>query len=190
MRNLWAPFLLYFITNNVSALSIVYDGHRCDDDSSIANASAQSRFTVVRDLGNGNYELSLDGAFLDYEEKLCLKPLNTFLTEVEKLQSQVAPIQAFAFFNGDVLVVSYGTLARNPGTALDNPPLFEDISFPRAFTLVFDYEPSRQVFKLRSASFLTNVFTNLASPDGNKSFSAFWTNFINLTDEIEFYLEE
>ncbi|PTN12710.1 hypothetical protein [Nitrosomonas aestuarii] len=68
--------------------------------------------------------------------------------------------------------------------------VFEDISFPRAFTLVFDYEPSRQVFKLRSASFLANVFTNSASPDGNKSFSAFWTNPINLTDEIEFYLEE
>lgn len=183
-------FLFSFASSNVAALSIVYDGYICDDSSSTSNVLVQSRFTVVRDLGNGNYQLSIDGAFLDYEEKLCLKPLNTFLTEIEILQSHIVPIQALAYFNGDVLVVSYGTIARNPDSALDNPSLFDDVNFPRAFTLVFDYEPSRQVFKLRSASFLANVFTNSASPDGDKSFSAFWINPINLTDEIEYFLEE
>lgn len=60
MKNLLMAFLLYLIIDNVFALSIVYDGFKCGDDSSASVVSAQSRFTVTRDLGNGNYELSLN----------------------------------------------------------------------------------------------------------------------------------
>ncbi|MBX3640023.1 MAG: hypothetical protein KF888_05850 [Nitrosomonas sp.] len=190
MKNLLIVFLLYLITNNVFALSIVYDGFKCEDESSTSAVSAQSRFTVAQDLGNGNYKLWLSGAFLDYEEKFCLKSLDTIFTEQEILQFHKAPIEAIASFNGDVLVVSYGTIARNPDSALDDPFLFADISFPRAYTLIFDYEPSRRVFKLRSVTLFANVFTTSISPDEKKSLSAFWVESPALTDEIEFFLED
>lgn len=190
MKNFAAGILLCFISSNVFALSIVYDGVVCESDSFVPAVSAQSRFTVERDLGEGSYALSISEAFLDYEDTFCLKPFSSFLTDAEILQSLITPIEAFAFFNGDTLVISYGTIARNPESALDDSFLLDDISFPRAFTLVFDYEPSRQVFKLTSASFLGNVISKTIGPDETKSFSTFWINPITLTDEIEFFIED
>ena len=190
MKNFAVVILLCFISSNVFALSIVYEGVVCESDSSIPAVSAQSRFTVERDLGEGNYALSISEAFLDYENTLCLRPFSSFLTDTEILQSLITPIEAFAYFNDDVLVVSYGTIARNPESVADDQLLFDDIRFPAAFTLVFDYEPSRQAFKLRSASFLGNVITKTVDSNGLKSFSTFWTNPITLTDEIEFIIED
>ncbi|SER31300.1 hypothetical protein SAMN05421690_101848 [Nitrosomonas sp. Nm51] len=159
MKKFFLVFLLYIFANKAYALSIVYDGFECEADSAVLSAAAQSRFSTVENLQDDKYRLLLTGGYLVFEDNICIEPLEEpfeNITTIDPLITNLSQIAAIAHFRNNILVVSYGLMKQNTSTTSGIPTLFADINFPKAFTLTFEYLPSRQAFKLISASQINN----------------------------------
>ncbi|UJP05001.1 MAG: hypothetical protein LZF61_09140 [Nitrosomonas sp.] len=190
MKNFFILLGFFLVTNNAYSLSIIYDGFKCADEATTAGDPAQSIFTIEEDLGNGNYKLLLENGYLVFGDKICLELINTSIdpTNIHGLSK----IEAVAHFNGAVLVVSYGLIIQNKDIASGDPILLTDISFPSIYTLVFDYSPSTQTFKLKSATKLDNLFSALRieGSDVVQSFSRLHVDPILPVEEIQFLIKE
>ncbi|MCG7755542.1 MAG: hypothetical protein LZF64_04215 [Nitrosomonas sp.] len=193
MKKFFILLLLLLITNNAYALSIIYDGFECADEGAISAVPAQSKFTIDEDLGNGNYKLLLEDAYLVFNDKICLELISNITKDPIDLKLHgLSPIKASAYFNGNALVITYGLTAQNSDIVRGNPILLTDNAFPSTYTLTFDYLPSRQAFKLKSVTRLNTLFTAVTSgeSDHSQSFSSFKVEPIIPLEEIEFLLKE
>ncbi|MBX3617833.1 hypothetical protein [Nitrosomonas sp.] len=157
MKKFFILLLFSLSFNNAYALSIVYDGFECTEDSIASGTPAQSRFLVDQDLGNGHYKLLLKGGYLVFKDKVCLEVINNTTHDPENFYG-LSQIEAIAYFNGNQLAISYGSIIRNKDIVRGDPILLSDISFPSTYTLVFDYLPSKQTFTLKSVTKLDNLF--------------------------------
>ncbi|AKH37351.1 MULTISPECIES: hypothetical protein [Nitrosomonas] len=176
-------------TNTANALSIIYDGFKCTDESAILGDQAQSIFTIEEDLGGGNYRLLLENGYLVFKDKICIELINTSIDPANL--HGLSKIKAVAYFNGNALVISYGLIKQNKDIVNGNPILLTDINFPSTYTLVFDYLPSTQRFKLKSATKLDNLFTALHSgSNSTPSFSSSHVDPILPVEEIQFLIKE
>lgn len=191
MKNFFILLLFFLTTNYAYALSIIYDGFECADEPTIPVISAQSRFIIDEDLGNGNYKLLLESGYLVFKDKICLESINNITNDPTNLHG-LSQIKAVAYFNGDILVISYGLIVQNSDIVRGNPILLTDTNFPSTYTLVFDYLPSSQAFKLKSVTRLNNLFTALTIGESNssQSFSLSHVEPILPIEEIEFFIKE
>lgn len=187
MKKFFVLLLFIFTTNNVHALSIIYSAQVCTDDPARPGVSAQSIFTIEEDLGNGNYQLSLEQGYLIFRDQVCLELIDTTVDPANFFG--LAKIKATGYFNGNTLVISYGLIRRNKDVVNGVPTLLTDINFPSTYTLVFDYLPSAQAFILKNATKLDNVFSTLGYGDFKQSFSTTHVESIIPVEEIRFLLD-
>lgn len=189
MKKLLILLFFLLITSNVYALSIVYDGLECTDKSMSTGTPAQSIFTIEEDLGNGTYKLLLEGGYLDFRDKICLVSIDTSI-DPSNIYG-LSKINAVAYFNGSTLVISYGIIKQNNDIVSGTPILLADINFPSTYTLVFDYLSSTQVFKLKSATKLDNLFSALNNGgDTKRSFSLINVFPVLPVEDIKFLIRE
>lgn len=183
--------VLYVSLGNAYALSIVYDGFECTEDSAVSSIPAQSRFLIEQDLGNGHYKLLLEGGYLVFKDKVCLEMLNKISKDLE-YSTDLSRIKAVAYFNGNHLVISYGSIVQNIDIVPGNPLLFRDFNFPSTYTLVFDYLASKQVFTLKSVTKLDNSFIarTIGESSTSQSFSFSQVELIIPVEIIEFFIKE
>lgn len=176
--------LFCLMISNANALSIIYDGFKCTDDSTILGEPAQSKFIIEQDLGNGRYRLLLEGGYLRFPEgKICL--------ELIPETYSVPNIEATAYFNGTVLVISYGLLFENKEYVTGNPiPLNDASFFPGTYNLVFDYSSTTQSFKLVNATELNNAYVLQGLPPNNRNFSLIHVRPILPAEEIQYLISE
>lgn len=176
--------------SNANALSIIYDGFKCTTDPAILGEPAQSKFTVGEDLGNGNYKLLLEGGYLFFlRDKICLELINISVDSSNI--NDLSKIDATAYFNGSTLVISYGLITQNKDIVNGTPILLTDINFPSTYTLVFDYLPSSEAFKLKSVAYLSNSFqSHNSGGNTSQSFSVIHVDSISPTDDIQFILKQ
>jgi hypothetical protein len=186
MKKFFILLLFFLTTNNVYALSIIYDGNVCTDEPTRKGVPAQSIFTIEEDLGNGNYKLSLEQGYLVFRDQACLELIDT--TVDPSNLSGLSKIKATGYFNGNTLVISYGLIRQNKDIVSGTPILLTDINFPSTYTLVFDYLPSIQAFKLKSVAKLDNLFTALSYSDTKQSFSSSHVELVFPIAEIQFLL--
>ena len=188
MKAIFISLLFCLMINNANALSIIYDGFKCTDDSTSLGEPAQSIFTIEEDLGNGNYKLSLERGYLVFNDKICLALMNASI-DPENIHG-LSKIKAVAHLNGNVLVISYGINMRNKDIVVGDPILFEDVSFPWSYTLIFDYLPAMQAFKLKSATRLANSFTALNFGSYEQFFSLIEVDPLLPAEDIQFLIKE
>ncbi|MER2511551.1 MAG: hypothetical protein ABTQ25_03865, partial [Nitrosomonas ureae] len=188
MKAIFISLLFCLMINNANALSIIYDGFKCTDDSTVLGEPAQSKFTVEQDLGNGSYRLLLEGGYLYFPDgKICLKLIETSDPET---YGDLSNIKATAYFNGTVLVISYGLLFENKEYVPGNPISINDISFfPSTYNLVFDYSSTTQTFKLVSATELNNAYATQGLLDA-RYFSLIHVRPILPAEEIQYLISE
>lgn len=136
MKNFFILLVLYVSLGNVYAISIVYDGFECTEDSAVSSIPAQSRFLIEQDLGNGHYKLLLEGGYLVFKDKVCLEMLNKISKDLE-YSTDLSQIKAVAYFNGNHLVISYGNIMQNKDIVPGNPLLFRDFNFPVMYNTGF-----------------------------------------------------
>lgn len=191
MKYIFILMLFTLSLGNTYALSIVYDGFECTEDSAVSSIPAQSRFLIEQDLGNGHYKLLLEGGYLVFKDKVCLEMINNIVKDL-KYPSDYLQIKAIAYFNDNHLVISYGSIVQNKDIVPDNPLLFRDFNFPVMYTLVFDYLPSKQVFTLKSVTKIGNAFSaNTSGETGvTRSFSLTHVEPVFPVETIEFFIKE
>lgn len=191
MKKFFIWLLFSLSLSNAYALSIVYDGFECTDESATSSVPAQSRFLIEQDLGNGHYKLLLEGGYLVFKDKACLEMLNKISEGLEHV-TDLSRIKAVAYFNGNQLVISYGSIVRNKNIVAENPLLFHDFNFPIMYTLVFDYSPSKQAFKLNSVTSISNAFLSDTHVESSltQSFSFTHVEPIFPVQTIEFFIKE
>lgn len=191
MKNFFILLVLYVSLGNTYALSIVYDGFECTEDSAVSSIPAQSRFLIEQDLGNGHYKLLLEGGYLVFKDKVCLEMINNTTNDPENFHG-LSQIKAVAYFNGNHLVISYGSIVQNKDIVPGNPLLFRDFNFPSTYTLVFDYLPSKQVFSLKSVTKLDNSYIarTIGESSTSQSFSLTHVEPVFPVETIEFFIKE
>lgn len=191
MKKFFIWLLFSLSLSNAYALSIVYDGFECTDESAASSVPAQSRFLIEQDLGNGHYKLLLEGGYLVFKDKACLEMLNKISEGLEHV-ADLSRIKAVAYFNGNQLVISYGSIVRNKDIVPGDPVLLGDTSFPSTYTLVFDYLPSKQAFTLKSVTKLDNSFMARTTGETgvSQSFSLSQVDPIFPVETIEFFIKE
>ena len=190
MKKFFIWLLFSLSLSNAYALSIVYDGFECTDESAASSVPAQSRFLIEQDLGNGHYKLLLEGGYLVFKDKVCLEMLNKISKDLE-YSTDLSRIKAVAYFNGNHLVISYGSIVQNKDIVPGNPLLFRDFNFPSTYTLVFDYLPSKQAFTLKSVTKLDNLFSSQTSGETGitRSFSLTHVEPAFTVEVIEFFIK-
>ncbi|MER2511198.1 MAG: hypothetical protein ABTQ25_02045 [Nitrosomonas ureae] len=190
MKAIFISLLFCLMINNANALSIIYDGFKCTDDSTSLGEPAQSIFTIEEDLGNGHYKLLLEGGYLVFPDgKICLNLIDTSI-DPENIDG-LSKIKAVAHLNGNVLVISYGLTTQNKDIVIGTPILLTDINFPNTYTLVFDYLPSSEAFKLKSVAKLGNFFQSRIFGDNTaQSFSLIQVDSILPTGDIQFFIKQ
>ncbi|OQW40319.1 MAG: hypothetical protein A4S08_04750 [Proteobacteria bacterium SG_bin4] len=183
--------LLVLNLGNVYALSIVYDGFECTEDSAVSSIPAQSRFLIEQDLGNGHYKLLLEDGYLVFKDKVCLEMLNKISKDLE-YSTDLSQIKAVAYFNGNHLVISYGSIVQNKDIVPGNPILLSNVNFPSTYTLFLDYLPSKQAFTLKSVTKLDNSFIarTIGESSTSQSFSLTHVEPVFPVETIEFFIKE
>ena len=191
MKKFFIWLLFSLSLSNAYALSIVYDGFECTDESAASSVPAQSRFLIEQDLGNGHYKLLLEGGYLVFKDKACLEMLNKISEGLEHV-ADLSRIKAVAYFNGNHLFISYGSIVQNKDIVPGNPILLSDFNFPSTYTLVFDYLPSKQTFTLKSVTKLDNSFIarTIGESSTSQSFSFSQVEPIIPVETIEFFIKE
>jgi hypothetical protein len=188
MKAIFISLLFCLMINNANALSIIYDGFKCTADPAILGEPAQSKFIVVSYLGNNYYQLVLVGGYLVFPDgKICLK-------SVEPSDSEnnvgLPNIEAVAYFNGTVLVLSYGLSYENKGYVPGNPISRNDVSFfPTSYNLIFDYSSTTQSFKLVNATEHNNAQGQQGLPVF-RYLSSIHIRPIFLAEEIQYLISE
>lgn len=188
MRITFISLLFCLIINNANALSIIYDGFKCTNDSTILGEPAQSKFTLEEDLGNGNYKLLLEGGYLVPRDEICLELINTSI-DPENIYG-LSEIKAVAHLNDNVLVISYGLIIQNKDVAAGDPILTADTRLPPTYTLIFDYLPAIQAFKLKSATQLYNAFITLNYIGYAQPFSLIQADPLLPVEDIQYFIKE
>ncbi|WP_244073363.1 hypothetical protein [Nitrosomonas sp. PY1] len=113
------------------------------------------------------------------------------LKSIEAPDPETSNIRAIAYFNGTVLVISYGLIFENKGYVLGNPIPFNDNSFfPNAFNLIFDYSPTTQTFKLVNATELSNGYVMLQGESDTRTFTSIQAQPFIQTEGIQYLISE
>jgi len=146
---------------SANAESIIYTGLECENEPTKPYLTATSKFEVIQDLGNGNYNLHLTGGILVFKDEICIGDLGQIANESTNFNIKDAVfIDAVGSFDNNELTITYGIM-RHTGVIALNTTIFDaGITSPIIHTLTFDFIPDKQVFVLKKA---TEVFGSISS---------------------------
>lgn len=137
---------------SANAESIIYTGLECENEPTKPYLTATSKFEVIQDLGNGNYNLHLTGGILVFKDEICIGDLGQIANESTNFNIKDAVfINATGSLNNNELTVTYGIMRQTGIISLDTAIFNPGITFPIIHTLTFDFIPDRQVLRLKKA---------------------------------------
>lgn len=154
--------LIFLLQNNVSALSITYEGFECqsaidtEDPTPDSATSVQSRFEVIEDSGDGVYRLRLTGGiprFVDNSRTVCIDKATAIgysgIPGDDVMPHPLDSIDATAYFNGQELIVAVSSMYTDL-SAKRYPFSAFSTSHISAFTntLVLKFNPLTSSFSL------------------------------------------
>lgn len=151
---------------SASAESIIYDGLECENEPTKPHLTATSKFEVMQDLGNGNYNLHLTGGILVFKDEICLGDLGQIANESTNFNIKDAVfINATGSLDNNELIITYGII-RQIGSVASNTEMFDTgTTSPVVHTLIFDFIPDRQVFRLKKATEVSGSISFIGFPE-------------------------
>lgn len=159
---------------SANAESIIYTGLECENEPTKPYLTATSKFEVIQDLGNGNYNLHLTGGILVFKDEICIGDLGQIANESTNFNIQDAVfINATGSLNNDELTITYGIMRQTGIISLDTTIFDPGITFPIMHTLTFDFIPDRQVFRLKKAIEVFGSISFVGFPELGVSTHAF-----------------
>lgn len=179
---------------SVNAESIIYTGLECELEPTKPYLTATSKFQVIQDLGNRNYNLQLTGGILVFKDEICIGDLGQIANEYTNFDIQDAVfIDAVGSFNNNELTITYGIM-RHTGVIALNTTIFDaGITSPIIHTLTFDFIPDRQVFRLKKAVEIFGTISSIGFPElgvSTHGIDFFPIKTIIPNQPIEFYYSE
>lgn len=185
LYKLFIILTISMISQAVSALSIIYDGHRCAEPENFQsthyneNDKYRSIFSVVSDEGGGYYKLTLFGGlprFFDNLDGVCIedelsigysKGLPTS-EDIEKatinnrwLPEKLTSVPAIGYFNGRELIISLSSAysGRDGGVNDGGLGVRTSTTIFNTNTLIFDHNPDSASFVLRNIILNSGLFS-------------------------------
>lgn len=179
---------------SVNAESIIYTGLECELEPTKPYLTATSKFQVIQDLGNRNYNLQLTGGILVFKDEICIGDLGQIANEYTNFDIQDAVfIDAVGSLNNNELIITYGIIRQIGSVVLNTERFDTGITAPVIHTLFFDFIPDRQVFILKKAVEIFGSISFIGFPELGMSthgIDFFPIKTIIPNQPIEFYFSE
>jgi hypothetical protein len=153
--------LFAFFSGNAFAVSIVYNGLKCQsatnaNDPTPLEIPVQSRFEVVEDVGGGLFRLSLTGGlprFINNNQNVCIDSDTAIgfsgIPALDGLPQRLDAIDATGYFDGQNLVIIVNSINTDLSAGRDTFSGFTtSFVFPISNTLIFEHNPQTLMFKL------------------------------------------
>ena len=153
--------LFAIFSSNAFAVSIVYDGLKCQNatnanDPTPLEIPIQSRFEVVEEVGGGLFRLSLTGGlprFINNNQTVCIDSDTAIgfsgIPEIDGLPQRLDAIDATGYFNGQDLVIIVNSINTDLSAGRNTFSGFTtSFVLPISNTLIFEHNPQALTFKL------------------------------------------
>lgn len=179
---------------SANAESIIYTGLECANEPTKPYLTATSKFQVIQDLGNGNYNLHLTGGILVFKDEICIGDLGQIANESTNFNIQDAVfINATGSLNNNELIITYGIMHQIGSVVLNTEMFDTGITAPVIHTLFFDFIPDRQAFLLKKATEIYGSISFIGFPElgaSTQSIHYFPIKTIIPDQSIEYYFSE
>lgn len=153
--------LFAFFSGNAVAVSIVYNGLKCQNATSATDPTPleipiQSRFEVVEEVGGGLFRLSLTGGlprFINNNQNVCIDSDTAIgfsgIPALDGLPQRLDAIDATGYFDGQNLVITVNSINTDLSAGRNTISGFStSFVFPISNTLIFEHNPQALTFKL------------------------------------------
>lgn len=153
--------LLAALSGNVFAVSIVYNGLKCQNavnanDPTPAETAVQSRFEVVENVGGGMFRLSLTGGlprFTNNNQNVCIDSDTAIgfsgIPALDGIPKRLDAIDATGYFDGLNLTIIVNSIHTDLSAGRNAFSGFTtSIVRPVSNTLIFEHNSQAAIFKL------------------------------------------
>lgn len=194
MRYLIVLFITCVFSSQSHSLSIVYNGLKCELEPTQPSIPAQSRFDIFEDLGGGNYSLLLTNGILIFKDQICIGSLGNIADETTEFQiNEAFFLDAIAHFSNNILIISYDVMTQIGDIEIDNTLFSNGITKPTSYTLILDYMPTKQSFKLKSAIKIDGTIMIIGFPELGATTQTIKFNNVEAIEpeeNIEFFIKQ
>lgn len=156
-----AVTLLVALSGNVFAVSIIYNGLKCQNavnanDPTPSGTPIQSRFEVLENVGSGMFRLSLTGGlprFINNNQNVCIDSDTAIgfsgIPAVDGIPRRLDAIDATGYFDGSDLIIIVNSIYTDLSAQRNAFSGFStSIVRPISNTLIFEHNPQTSIFKL------------------------------------------
>lgn len=162
------------------ALSITYTGDECKENRPFTESSGSlrtSKFEVIENAGDGDYRLRLTGGlplFGTLNLTYCIDNGDVSLGHEAVVENDLVVTRKFendaaAYFNNGLLVITVSSLQVTDDSLIDgNGTVFSSVVEPHSFTLIMQYQPERNSFRLLRTIHKEGVITSIGNAGGQQ----------------------